>query len=56
MYTVTDIPDEVEGGLRGGDDVKGHGHGEPLPEVAEVQLGPGKLPLHVCIVLRSSEY
>ena len=53
---ITDVPDEVEGGLGGGDDVEGHRHGEALPEVAEVQLGPGKLPLHICIVLPRREY
>lgn len=37
----------------GGDDVEGHRDGETFPEVTEVQLRSGKLPLNVCIVLKS---
>lgn len=40
-------------GFGWGDDVEGHRHGETFPKVTEVQLRSGKLPLNVCIILKS---
>lgn len=43
----------MKDGFGRGDDVEGHRDGETFPEVTEVQLRSGKLPLNVCIILRS---
>lgn len=44
-------PDDVEEGLGRRDDVERHRHGQAFSEVAEVELGASKLPLHVGVVL-----
>ena len=44
---------QVPGGLGAGHDVEGGGQGAPLVKVAHPQLGAGKLPLYVCMVLNA---
>lgn len=44
-------PDDVEEGLGRRDDVERHRHSQAFSEVAEVELGASKLPLHVGVVL-----
>lgn len=44
-------PEEVEGGLWGRQDVKGHRQRQTLSEVGQVELGASKLPLYISIIL-----
>lgn len=46
------LPEKVEEGLGGGQDVEGHRQRQAFPEVGQVELGASKLPLHIGVVLR----
>lgn len=47
-----DAEDQVVEGLWAGNQVEGGGQGAALVEVGEPQLGSGKLPLHVGVLLQ----
>lgn len=48
-------PEEVEGGLGGGQDVERYRQCQALSEVGQVELGASKLPLHVGVVLEARD-
>ena len=46
---------QVPQGLGAGHDVEGGGQRAPFVKIAHPQLGAGKLPLYVCMVLGEAE-